>query len=591
MATDSLLLCEARAAHARGWVLTPLQGKVPRLRAWTELAPPPLGEVEHWAATGNLGVRTGPVSGVVAIDDDTEGRTAAQDLNLPRTVTAITGNGGFHYYFRCPKGGMRNSVGLLAPSVDVRGDGGQVLLPGSIHPETGERYRWAEGLSPDDIEIVEFPSHLLEKLQARRRARTEAEPGTAAKNSHRAMSYARGALRRSIEQMRSATLGTRNESLNRCAFALGRFIGGGFLAEVEVEVALIEAALSTGLNEGEARKTLRSGIKAGIDNPFHPSEIEGNGGEGNGEPGQAGRCPTTGTLPCTDYGNAERLASQCGEDFRFCHPWAKWLVWTGRHWKLDDTSACIRAAKKVVRSIREEASRCADAEMRETLWEFARKSEKAERIAAMVKLANSEPAIPILPEQLDRHPMLFNCRNGVVDLETGTLRKHERSLHLTMLAPVSYEPAARCTTWEAFLERVLPDEEVRRFLQKAIGYTLTASVAEQVLFFLYGSGANGKSVFLSTLQASGITSNAASRDRVKPGQLRRVRDGVLIYWTVSVVCKEVLEWVRQLLGPHLRTWAWCRRRSSMAVTAALSPSSRPQSSIGRFEVSRVLARS
>ena len=66
---------------------------------------------------------------------------------------------------------------------------------------------------------------------------------------------------------------------------------------------------------------------------------------------------------------------------------------------------------------------------------------------------------------------------------------------------------------------------------------------------------------------------------------------MLIYRTASVASKEVLRCVRQLLGPHLRTWEWCSSRSSMAVTAALSPSSRPQSSIGRFEVSKVLVRS
>lgn len=142
------LLCEARAAHARGWSLTPLNGKRPKLKGWQKLGPPSLAEVERWSAEGNLGVRTGSVSGLVVIDDDTPDQSAAERLGLPPTVTAITGGGGRHYYFAVPEVELRSSVRKLGPGIDVRGEGGQVVLPGSVHPESGALYRWLAGHGP-----------------------------------------------------------------------------------------------------------------------------------------------------------------------------------------------------------------------------------------------------------------------------------------------------------------------------------------------------------------------------------------------------------------------------------------------------------
>jgi putative DNA primase/helicase len=81
------------------------------------------------------------------------------------------------------------------------------------------------------------------------------------------------------------------------------------------------------------------------------------------------------------------------------------------------------------------------------------------------------------------------------------LRPHRREDLITAVLPVCFDPAATCPVWEAFLERVLPDPEVRIYVQRASGYSLTGDVSEQCLFFLYGKGANGKSTFLNTILA------------------------------------------------------------------------------------------
>jgi putative DNA primase/helicase len=119
----------------------------------------------------------------------------------------------------------------------------------------------------------------------------------------------------------------------------------------------------------------------------------------------------------------------------------------------------------------------------------------------MIDLARSETGVPVQPQELDAAPFLLNCHNGTIDLQTGAMRPHRRQDLLTMMIPIEFNPAALCPVWEAFLLRILPDADVRTFLQRLVGYSLTADVREQILIFLFGSGSNGKSTFISTLEA------------------------------------------------------------------------------------------
>ena len=149
---------QARKAHARGLVLTPVNGKKPIGKEWQKQPPPSLEQVEAWARAGNLGLRTGSVSGVICIDDDTEDQNAGF-LCLPtNTPTVITGRDRTHRYYENPTDfTVKNSTSSLAEHVDVRGENGVVVFPGSVHPDTGKPYRWADGLSPDDVPFANLP--------------------------------------------------------------------------------------------------------------------------------------------------------------------------------------------------------------------------------------------------------------------------------------------------------------------------------------------------------------------------------------------------------------------------------------------------
>ena len=90
--------------------------------------------------------------------------------------------------------------------------------------------------------------------------------------------------------------------------------------------------------------------------------------------------------------------------------------------------------------------------------------------------------------------------NGTIDLRIGRLRKHDRADTITKLAPVTYDETATCPLWMKFLRRIMDEKEVLvRYLQRVVGYGLTGDVSEQCLWFFYGTGANGKTTFLTTI--------------------------------------------------------------------------------------------
>jgi putative DNA primase/helicase len=201
----------------------------------------------------------------------------------------------------------------------------------------------------------------------------------------------------------------------------------------------------------------------------------------------------------TDVGNGQRFALQHGQWVRYCWPWHSWLLWTGTHWRRDPGDGVLELAKATAQAIYLEAGGAGSPEDRERLARWAVKTENEKLLRSMLALAQSEPGIPVLPEQLDADPWVLNCANGTVDLRTGDLRRHRREDLITKLVPVAYDPAAPCPTWLAVLDRIFGGRAgLIAFLQRSLGYSLTGDCSEQCVFILWGSGANGKTTLLST---------------------------------------------------------------------------------------------
>ena len=109
-------------------------------------------------------------------------------------------------------------------------------------------------------------------------------------------------------------------------------------------------------------------------------------------------------------------------------------------------------------------------------------------------------ATSCMPTDFDADPYLLGVQNGVVNLRTGEHRAAEKEDMLLKRCQIDFKAGVGCPMWEAFLEDVQPDADIRDFLQRAIGYACTGMTTEQVLFFLFGLGQNGKSTFIETIE-------------------------------------------------------------------------------------------
>ncbi len=199
----------------------------------------------------------------------------------------------------------------------------------------------------------------------------------------------------------------------------------------------------------------------------------------------------------TDLGNAERLIDRHGEDLKYVHAWGRYLLYNGQRYEPDQCDAVKAKATETVRNIYHEAGDTLDEGERKALGSHAKKSEAQRGIEAMLSLAKHMVAVK--PEDLDADPWKLNVLNGTVDLRTRELLPHSRADLIIKIAPVEYDPNAKAPVFQAFLEQVLPSEALRKFVQKAIGYSLTGDVSEQVLFFLHGTGANGKTTLMNVV--------------------------------------------------------------------------------------------
>jgi len=206
-------------------------------------------------------------------------------------------------------------------------------------------------------------------------------------------------------------------------------------------------------------------------------------------------------FPLTDLGNAERLVAAHGASLRYHVNVGAWLRWTGAVWAPDDTGEVHRLAAQTVRAMAAEAEALESGAERDALVKHMLKSESAPRLAAAIDLAHWRPGVPVTAAELDRDPWLLNVLNGALDLRTGELRPHDPKDLMTKLAPVVYDPRARCPRWELFLAEVFNDDDLIAYAQRLAGYVLTGDTREQEVFFLVGKGSNGKTVLTETLRA------------------------------------------------------------------------------------------
>lgn len=193
----------------------------------------------------------------------------------------------------------------------------------------------------------------------------------------------------------------------------------------------------------------------------------------------------------SDEALALKFAERHADHLRYVAPWGRWYSWNGRHWCADDT---LLAFDRVRALCREEAETCGEPKR------VAAAIASAKTVAAVERLARSDRRLAATVEQWDADPWLLNTPAGVVDLRTGKLRRGTPGDYITKCTAVAPDDFCPIPMWSQFMADVTSgDTEVEEFLQRAVGYGLTGVTREHALFFLFGTGSNGKSTFIDTV--------------------------------------------------------------------------------------------
>lgn len=238
---------------------------------------------------------------------------------------------------------------------------------------------------------------------------------------------------------------------------------------------------------------------------------------------------------CTDAKAAEMFVEMVRDDFGFVQEWG-WMRWDGKRYAIDREHKVRLAVAGLGKTYKTMIAKYSHPDTAKALMTQARRCESATGIDAILKLA--EPLCSMRPDEFDRDEFLINTRNFALDFSrlSGEMPQwgpHSKASFATHLIPGNWDIEAPCPRWLEFLADIFPDAEVREFVQRCVGYSITGSTREQCFFICYGSGANGKSTMLNTLlrvfgpdygaQADASTFMVGEAKRFDLARLRGVR--------------------------------------------------------------------
>jgi len=201
----------------------------------------------------------------------------------------------------------------------------------------------------------------------------------------------------------------------------------------------------------------------------------------------------------SDLGNALRLADRPTVKglFHWVHEEKGNRYWTGKKWEQDYSGALTREVMDMTEKMVDHGVRLDD----EKLAKWGLNSQSASRIQAAMTLAKAIPGMTKRAEEFDRNLWLLNLGNGTLDLKNHELLPHSPQDLITRQFAADYDPSATCPNWERFIGQMLPDEQVRKYVQRVLGYSLASVNDQRALFILHGPSGTGKSTFLETMRA------------------------------------------------------------------------------------------
>lgn len=209
-----------------------------------------------------------------------------------------------------------------------------------------------------------------------------------------------------------------------------------------------------------------------------------------------------------DTGNAQRLVDMFGQKIGYNYTDKRWMLYSKIKWVYDETGYIQNLIDKSIEAMKQEKD-----------WYIQQDEENNDKNQTMLKAwekhfkksrsNNAKNAlekevrhyVPLTPSFFDKHKMLLNTPSGVVDLNTFEVRQATPEDYFTKSVRANFDKNAKCPLWDKFLKTIFNnDKELIQYVQKAVGYSLTGSTAEQCAFFLYGSGRNGKSTFIDIIR-------------------------------------------------------------------------------------------
>ena len=215
-----------------------------------------------------------------------------------------------------------------------------------------------------------------------------------------------------------------------------------------------------------------------------------SGALGDVPDGGEGRCQTANSTPPrlaieagapSEDAVALAFVNAYGNEFRYVAPWSRWYRWDGKRWREDSTGKVFALIRELIR-----------VQVHDTKNE--RSTATSSYVAGVERLAHFDQRIVVLPEQLDADPWALNTPSGIVDLRSGEVGPNDPNRLCTRITGAAVDPAEGAGLWQTFLAGITQgDAELADYLQRVAGYCATGVTTEDVLVYLFGIGANGKS--------------------------------------------------------------------------------------------------
>jgi putative DNA primase/helicase len=454
---------QAIAYGNAGLKVFPVRGKIPAVSGWKKLATSnsaQIREIFQNSHTG-IGMATGQGSGVTVLDVDVknglDGFSTLRNhgIEIPSTVCVLTPTGGRQYYFKY-NSLVKNKVSAICEKsgIDIRNDGGLVIMPKSVHPNGGI-YEFQAEQGYGEIELAEIPDALLAFIIE--------------KNSKDIKNF---------ELPDKINDGERNNILFKYAAQLR----------------------SSGLDKKEILPALYVVNTERCHPPYEKDKLEIIADSACTYPKGRRAIPATEVVYSDTY-NAGVFHEMYKDKIRWCRDLGGWFIYDGVRWDKDNNDNIKRYALLAS----DEISDRMRAVGRQATGNL-KKIHTDQGINSMISCA--KPLFGASSIDFDRDRSLFNCMNGTYDLSRNIFTEFRPEDLLTKRADVEYDTHAVAYRWKSFLDEIfLGEVELIEYIQRVIGYSMTAHTKEHCMFILYGHGRNGKNIFTEAI--SGVLGDYA----------------------------------------------------------------------------------